>query len=81
LPTRPFFASACVIFRPAARCFISAAAVIAASVIAVPVAGKKLAVCSSAKPIAATNRPPRDVTIIETVSGRFAGAAWSRKKV
>ena len=54
---------------------------IAASVIAVPVAGKKLAVCSSAKPIAATNRPPRDVTIIETVSGRFAGAAWSRKKV
>lgn len=71
---RSFFASACVIFRPAARCFISAAVVIAASVIAVPVAGKKLAACSSAKPIADINRPPRDVRITVITNASTANA-------
>jgi predicted component of type VI protein secretion system len=48
--------------------------VIAVSVIAIPVAGKKLAACSSAKPIAAINRPPRDVRITVTTNANTADA-------
>jgi hypothetical protein len=74
LQTRPFFASACVIFRPAAQCFISAAVVIAVSVIAVPGAGKKLAACSSAKPTAAINKAAKGVRIIATTNASTANA-------
>jgi hypothetical protein len=69
-----FFASACVIFLPAARCSISAAIVTAASVIAVPIAVKKPAASSAARPTAAINRVPRDVTITATANESIADA-------
>jgi hypothetical protein len=51
-----FFASACVTFLPVAQCFISALTVTAASVIAVPIAGKNPAVSSAARPTAAITK-------------------------
>ena len=69
-----FFASACVIFLSAARCSISAAIVTAASVIAVLVAVKKPAASSFARPTAAINRVPTDVTITETAKESTADA-------
>jgi len=51
-----FSASACVTFRPVARCFISALTVTAASVIAVPIAGINPAVSSAARLTAAINK-------------------------
>jgi hypothetical protein len=70
----PFFANACVIFLPAARCSISAAVVTAASVIAVPIAVKKPAASSSARPTAAINRIPTDGTITATANESIADA-------
>jgi hypothetical protein len=71
-----FFASAYVIFLPAARCSISAALVTAASVIAVLGAVKKHAACSAAKPIVVMNRVSvsKDVRIIALASANIASA-------
>jgi hypothetical protein len=71
-----FFVSAYVGFLPAARCFISAAVVTAASVIAVPGAVKKPADCSAARPTTVMNRvsAPRDVRIIVLVSANIVSA-------
>jgi hypothetical protein len=63
-----------VAFCPAAGCFISAATVIAAKVIAAPAAGNKLAACNAAKPIIVINKPPGAVTIIATANGSTAAA-------
>ena len=51
-----FFASACVAFLPAVRCFISVLIVIVVSVIAVPVAGKNPAASSAVRLTAAINK-------------------------
>jgi hypothetical protein len=51
-----FFASAFVTSLPAARCFISALTVTAASVIAVPIAGINPAVSSAARLTAAITK-------------------------
>jgi hypothetical protein len=45
-----------------------------ANVIAAPAAGKKLAACSAAKPIAAINKPAGAVTIIATANVSTAAA-------
>jgi hypothetical protein len=36
---------------------------------------------NDARPTAVTSKVPRGDSIIETVSGRFVGAVWPRKKV
>ena len=51
-----FFASACLTFLPVGRGFISARAVTAASVIAVPIAGINPAVSSAARLTAAITK-------------------------
>src|SRR5690348_14517182 len=56
LPVAPSFTSSFVTFLPAIRCFISAATVIAARVIAAAIAGKEPAACSATNPIAVMNR-------------------------
>jgi len=66
MPVPPPFASACVTFLPAGRCFISADIAIGASVIAVPVAVKRPSACYAAKPTAATNDLPKAVSITGT---------------
>jgi len=73
LVPRPF-ASACVTFLPAARFFISAAIVTAASVIAVPVAARKLSASNAARPIVVTNKIPTDAPITATAN-ESTGAA------
>ena len=71
-----FFASACVTFLPVARCFISASAVTAASVIAVPIAGINPAVSSAARLTAAINKVSawRGVSIIASANASIASA-------
>ena len=71
-----FFASACVTFLPVAQCFISALTVTAASVIAVPIAGKNPAVSSAARLIAAMNKVSASmgVSIIASANASIASA-------
>ena len=71
-----FSASACVTFRPVARCFISALTVTAASVIAVPIAGKNPAVSSAARRTAAITKVSvwRGASIIASASASIDSA-------
>ena len=73
-PVPPSFTRSFVTWLSAAGCFISAATVIAAKVIAAPAAGRKLAASSAAEPIAAINKPPGAVTIIATANVSTAAA-------
>ena len=71
-----FFASACVAFLPAVRCFISVLIVIAGSVIAVPVAGKNRAVSNAVRLTAAITKVSagRGASIIASANASIASA-------
>ena len=71
-----FFASACVAFLPAVRCFISVRIVIVVNVIAAPVAGKNPAASSAVRLTAAINKASawRGVSIIASANASIASA-------
>jgi hypothetical protein len=69
------FASASVTFLRAARFFISAAIVTAASVTAVPVAARKPSASNAARPTVVTNRIPTDAPITATANASTGAAS------